>query len=214
MKRVIALLTLLLLVASCSSDEKPAAVPSPGASATGAPTQTALTAGPIPTFCSGQSPVISRPGVIHEMVRPARVGKFSLQPDSAQTKAARAALAKSTTGSNASVLSVDKYVAAGSTAVVSVIEGIPGEYYKARVNFLCGSATRSKVSGPVLKSARGVAVSGFDDPVVCFAPSTEAGVTVTTCGWFDDYAVSIDLVGADTNQTQPFAVAYRQAAER
>lgn len=212
MNRAIAVLTLLFLLASCSSDKRPAAT-SPGASATAAPTHAAVKAGPIPTFCSDQSPAVSRPTATHAIQRPARVGKFLLQPDSAQTMAARAALQKHTAGSKARVLSVDKYVNAGSTVVVSVIEGIPGEYYKARVNFLCGSATRSKASGPVLKSARTVDVSGFDDPVVCFASSTEAGVTVTTCGWFDDYAVSIDLVGAGTSQTQPFAVAYRHAAE-
>lgn len=168
----------------------------------------------MPTFCSAESPVLNDPGVTHALKRPAQVGGFKLQPDSEQTRSARASIVKGVQGTAARVVSVDKYVAEGAIVVVSVIDGLPGEYYKARSNFLCGSAVGdSAETSADLSSATAVTVPGLADPVVCFAPYKANGLTRTQCGWFDDHAVSITLLGTRTSQAQPFSAAYRKSAE-
>jgi hypothetical protein len=208
----------LLLLSSCSTHQAPAvssATPQTTVSATPAATSStpAAQSESIPRFCTEDSPVVADPGDIHAFSRPKKVGGFTLQPDNDLTKSTRAPLLKVLQRTGGRLVAVDAYASGVATAVVSVavVQRAGVEYYQARANLICSSA----VKGTDLRTARAVRVPGFTDPVICFGPSTDNGLTRTQCGWLDDYGVSISLFGPDSSsQAQRFALLYRQGAER
>lgn len=205
-------LLLATSLAACSSGGSSASAPA--AKTSPSPVASAATASaegtPIPTFCKPDSPVVEAPGGSHRIISPAAIGSLRLQRPSAALTSAKVNFTKRFVGSGATLAAFEEYDAPMAKVFVAGVRHLPGEYYKARVNFLCAAASGVAVSTtPVAINSPGHA-----DPLLCFDGPSDSTKAIEVCGWVDDTAVNVTVRAPSASAARALAVTMRAAVEK